>query len=182
MSVNVRKSTDGDRPAIIDVIMITFGETEGRVVADLVVALLDDPTAQPLVSLVATVEKRVVGYALFTNVRIEGAMEPVRASILAPLAVHPSYQNKGIGGELVNDGLARLKEAGVDLVFVLGHPGYYPKYGFRPAGKEGFDAPYPIAPENAQAWMVRELRAGVLGRAGGKVLCADALDEPQLWR
>ena len=102
--------------------------------------------------------------------------------MLAPLAVHPDVQARGIGGRLVVEGLGRLKRAGVGLVFVLGHPGYYPRFGFIEAGANGFSAPYPIPPENAAAWMVQALRPGLLGAVPGRVVCADALDKPEYWR
>jgi putative acetyltransferase len=70
----------------------------------------------------------------------------------------------------------------VDLVFVLGHPAYYPRFGFSPAGARGLDAPYPIPQKNAEAWMVRELRPGVIGDCSGRVICADALADPEYWR
>ncbi|NIP71638.1 MAG: N-acetyltransferase, partial [Gammaproteobacteria bacterium] len=79
------------------------------------------------------------------------------SAILAPLAVHPDHQGRGIGGSLVREGLARLKGAGVELVFVLGYPAYYAKLGLSPAGEKGFEAPHPIPPESADAWMVQAL-------------------------
>ena len=179
--MNVRKASDADRQAVDDVIVAAFGDAEGREIAELVIRLLEDPSAQPLLSLVATVNERVVGYVLYTNVRVKGSMRPVSASILAPLAVHPDCQGKGIGGRLITEGLKLLKEASVELVFVLGHPGYYPKYGFSPAGIMGLDAPYPIAPENADAWMAQEIRPGVFGDVSGTVVCADALNDPKYW-
>ena len=65
-------------------------------------------------------------------------------AILAPLAVVPDAQGQGIGGALIEHGLSLLQRSGVGLVFVLGHPGYYPRHGFEPAGRLGFDAPFPI--------------------------------------
>jgi putative acetyltransferase len=76
----------------------------------------------------------------------------------------------------------RIGIKGVELVFVLGHPGYYPRHGFTPAGVLGFHAPYPIPEKNADAWMVQELHPGVIGRARGKILCADAINRPEYWR
>ncbi len=92
------------------------------------------------------------------------------------------YQSQGIGGRLIKEGLKQLKATGVELVFVLGHPGYYPKYGFSTAGIQGFEASYPIPPENSGAWMVRELHPGVIGHVSGKVICAKALNDPKHWR
>lgn len=67
-------------------------------------------------------------------------------------------------------------------MFVLGHPTYYPRCGFFPAGEQGFDAPYPIPEEHAAAWMVQQLNGNVLGNATGKVQCSNVLNEPQHWR
>ena len=94
----------------------------------------------------------------------------------------PEAQKKGVGGALIRDGLKRLTEAGVELVFVLGHPDYYPREGFRPAGQFGFDAPYPIPEKNAGAWMVLELKSGLIGKVKGTVKPADAINRPDAWR
>jgi predicted N-acetyltransferase YhbS len=71
---------------------------------------------------------------------------------------------------------------GVALVFVLGHPGYYPKYGFAAAGSKGFEAPYPIPPEHSSAWMVQELQPGTIECISGQVICAETLNDPKYWR
>jgi predicted N-acetyltransferase YhbS len=92
------------------------------------------------------------------------------------------HRGGGIGGALIGEGLKRLAESGVGLVFVLGHPGYYAKFGFRPAGALGLEAPYPIPPAHADAWMVRELRPGLIGSVQGRIRCARTLDQPQHWR
>ena len=73
--------------------------------------------------------------------------ESVSVRILAPLAVLPEAQSTGIGGQLIKEGLNQLKKSGVDLVFVLGHPDYYPRSGFTTAGVLGYEAPYPIPEE-----------------------------------
>ncbi len=90
--------------------------------------------------------------------------------------------NQGVGGQLIKEGLKLLSESGVELVFVLGHPEYYPRHGFKPAGALGFEAPYPIPDEHANAWMVQELRPGVIGSVSGKIICADVLNHPEHWR
>ena len=150
--------------------------------AELVRDLLNDASAKPLLSLLAFEEERAVGHILFTKVRLMGPQDPVSAAILAPLAILPDSQNQGIGGKLIESGLRTLSDSGVALVFVLGHPGYYPRYGFQTAGCLGFEAPYPIPDVNADAWMVQALCPNVIGTVRGKVVCADALDKPQHWR
>ncbi len=182
MNEQVREAPASEEDAISDVLLAAFGEAEGREIAELVDALLEDPSAEPLLSLIATSGDRVVGYVLFTSTRIEGPDRPVPSAILAPLAVHPDCQGWGIGGQLICEGLERLGAAGVELVFVLGDPDYYARHGFAAAGVEGFEAPHPIAPENAGAWMVRALHPGVIGRVHGRVLCADALADPRHWQ
>ncbi|KAA3629941.1 MAG: N-acetyltransferase, partial [Proteobacteria bacterium] len=154
----------------------------GRGISELVGKLTVDPTAQPSWSLVATKGVDMVGHVLFTTARLQRATRSVGATILAPLSVSPEQQGQSIGTRLVDEGLRTVREAGVDLVFVLGHPGFYSRFGFAPAGALGFDAPYPIPPHNAGAWMVHALRPDLLGRVSGRVICADALDDPGYWR
>jgi len=162
--------------------MSAFGTTEGPEIVQLIANLLVDGSAQPVLSLVATVDKSIVGHVLFSKVKVKQSGRDVSAALLAPLAVHPDFQSQRIGGQLVTEGLRQLSESGVDLVFVLGHPGYYPRFGFSEAGIKGFEAPYPIPQKNAGAWMVQELHRGVIGRSSGRVVCADALDDPKFWR
>jgi putative acetyltransferase len=182
MSVCVRKAEESDRRAIADVVTAAFGPGEGPEIVQLIADLVADTSAQPVLSLVATTGDRVVGHVLFSRARVETEGRELSATILAPLAVDPEFQSRGIGGQLVMEGLRQLAEVGLDLVFVLGHPDYYPRFGFAEAGVRGFDAPYPIAAKNAGAWMVLALRPGILGAVQGTVRCADALDEPRYWR
>lgn len=182
MKVLLRKALESDRQGISKVVLAAFGAEQGTEITGLITDLLADPSARPLLSLVATANDNIVGHILFTNARIKHSQRIVSSSILAPLSVHTQHQNQGIGGRLIKEGLKQLKAAGVELVFVLGHPGYYPKHGFTAAGIKGFDAPHPIPPENSDAWMVQELHPGVIGQVRGQVICADALMDPKHWR
>jgi len=148
----------------------------------LVRELLHDHSAKPVLSLLAFKQDRAVGHILFTTARLFGTKDTASIVILAPLAIVPDAQKQGIGGRLIEQGLGLLSKSRVDLVFVLGHPEYYPRYGFKPAGHLGFEAPYPIPDEHADAWMVQALRPGVIGSVSGKVICADALNKPEHWR
>lgn len=164
---------------LADVLAVERAAFGGEVEAGLVADLIEDPTAQPSLSLLARAEGRPVGHILFTAVRLEEGVPGFRLAILAPLAVVPDAQRKGIGGRLIEHGIRLLGEAGVALVLVLGHPGYYPRHGFQPAGRHGLRPPYPVSPENA--WMVRPISPHVLGRVQGRIVCADALDRPEYW-
>jgi len=183
MQVQIQRSIQSDLRAIIGTVNAAFNESqhEEKEIANLVIDLLADPTAKPFLSLVAFNEDLIVGYILFTKVHIMNSVQDLSASILAPLAVKPAYQNMGIGGLLVNEGLKQLTDMGFELVFVLGHPNYYPKFGFIPAGKVGFKAPYSIPKEHANAWMVKKLKTGFIDNTSGQVKCADALNDPKYW-
>ena len=172
-------SEDTGLQDILQVERSAFGD-RGDEIADLVSALLTDPSANPLLSLVARLDGKPVGHILFTRADVEG--HSISVSLLAPLAVVPEAQGRGIGGALIEEGCGRLREAGTGLVFVLGHEKYYPRHGFTPAGIHGRQAPYPIPPEHAGAWMVRELCTGLMGQIRGTVVCADAIDDPRHWR
>jgi putative acetyltransferase len=117
-----------------------------------------------------------------TAARLVNSPREVAVSFLAPLAVVPKFQRRGVGGSLIKNGLERLVRSGMDLVFVVGHPGYYPRYGFTQAGKLGFESPFPMSVEHADAWMVYALRPDLLGSVTGKVVCCDTLNKPELWQ
>jgi putative acetyltransferase len=182
MMLKIRKSTQSDLNDVLHVESQAFGNDKGSEIADLVKGLLSDPSAMPLLSLLAVNNERSIGHILFTKARINNSNDTISVVILAPLAVVPEAQSLGVGGQLIEEGLRQLSETGVELVFVLGHPEYYPQHGFQPAGSLGFEAPYPIPDEHANAWMVQELLPGVIGNVSGNLICADVLNQPEHWR
>jgi putative acetyltransferase len=176
--MDIKETTPADLGSILLVERAAFG-TDSE--AELTQNLLADPSAQPLTSLLALVEGQPVGHVLFTKARLSGAPE-VSVSILAPLAVVPRFQKRGVGGCLIKRGLELLSGANVDLVFVIGWPNYYPRYGFTPAGRLGFEPPFPVPEKDADAWMVQALQPNIIGKVSGKVICCDALNKPEYWR
>ena len=150
--------------------------------ATLALNLLHDKSAFPLVSILAFYNDTAVGHILFTRSYLNGQDKPL-IHILAPLAVVPDFQGKGIGGMLVTKGIQQLNTLGSKLVFVLGHIEYYPKYGFLTnAGKYGFQAPYRIPEEVEDAWMVQELQGNCIEKYRGLIKCADMLMKPEYWQ
>ena len=141
----------------------------------------EDPTTAHRMNLVAERDGEILGHVLFTAVQVQDSTGDVPGQILAPLAVLPGEQGHGVGSMLVLEGLERLRRTGAGLVFVLGHPGYYPRFGFEPAGNLGFSAPYTIPEEVADAWMVQELNPGFIGYVEGAVRCCEVLDRPEHW-
>lgn len=180
--MEIKQSIQQDTPDILMVHTLAFGTDKGPEIAELVHGLLGDETALPRLSLVAIEKNQIIGHILFTRSVLKGAPSSLETRLLAPLAIHPDRQGKGIGRRLIMEGVNQLRESGVDLVFVLGHPDYYPRAGFTPAGVWGFEAPYPIPDEHAGAWMVLDLKGDVLGRFKGRVQCSQVLDQPQHWR
>ncbi|MBN6043604.1 N-acetyltransferase [Citrobacter sp. ku-bf4] len=150
--------------------------------ACLVASLLEDDTARPALSLLARHEGKAVGHILFTRATFKGEVDSPLMHILAPLAVIPEYQGRGVGGLLIRTGLEHLRAMGCQRVFVLGHATYYPRHGFKPcAGERGYPAPYPIAEKHKACWMMQSLSAQPSERAGD-IQCAQALMKPEHWR
>lgn len=178
--IQIRETTDADFSDIMEVEKDAFGYDKE---ANLVEQLLSDKSAEPIVSLLAFNQGKAIGHVLFTRVLIGEEMSSPLAHILAPLAVKPEFQKQGIGGLLIAEGIKRLKAIGSEMLFVLGHPEYYPRFGFkRDAELLGFPAPYPIPSEDAGAWMVMALAEKGLSKYFGKIRCADKLDKPEHWK
>lgn len=128
--LTLRLPTEADRPAIAELNTRAFGQPdEARIVAALEKA--GDVTLQ----VIAEMEGRIVGHILFYPMGVRGKLG---AAGLGPMSVDPSVQRSGIGSQLVRTGLGILKEAGVPIVFVLGHAEYYPKFGFSEKAAEEF--------------------------------------------
>jgi len=172
-----RESQASDLTAILDLHRSAFGREDE---ATLVAHLLADPSAQPLLSIVADTGDGTVGHALFTAVDIAGAPNAPHCAILAPLAVRSSHQRSGIGRGLIEHGCRMLADRGVALVFVLGDPRYYTRCGFCPAAPFDLHAPYLVEPQ--EAWMVREILPPVLGTVRGTVHVARSLCAEEFWR
>jgi putative acetyltransferase len=119
-----------------------------------------------LLSLVAVIDDLVVGHILFSPVTIESAAGTWPAVGLGPVAVLPARQRHGIGSLLVTTGLAECRQAGHAGVVVLGHPTYYPRFGFRPASWYGIDSDYAVPDD---VFMALELQEGAFRGHAGRV-------------
>jgi putative acetyltransferase len=164
--VEIRDETAADLGAIHALNVLAFG---GEAEADLVDRLRADGLV--VTSLVAVEAGQVVGHALFCRLPIENDRGVIGAAALAPLAVTPERQRRGIGSALVRRGLARCRERGVTAVVVLGHPGYYPRFGFSAELARKLRAPF-----SGEAFMALELTPGALGDGIGIVRYPAAFD------
>ena len=157
----IRREIPEDIEAIRHVNEEAFG---GKEEADIVDALRKRSAA--VLSLVATDKGRVIGHILFSPVIIESESSSFGAVALAPMSVLPEYQRKGIGSELVRAGLDECRALGHELVVLVGHADYYPRFGFVPARERSIECEFEVPDE---AWMLLELREGALGGRKGTV-------------
>ena len=156
-SIEIRDERPDDLDAIRDVNRRAFGQEQEGAIVDALRA-----RGAALLSLVAVADDTVVGHILFSPLKVESDV----GAALGPMAVIPAYQRQGIGSQLVSCGLARLRDAGCPFIVVIGHPDFYPRFGFRPAGAQGLSCDWNV-PDNA--FMVNPLNIEVTRRLRGRV-------------
>jgi putative acetyltransferase len=118
-----------------------------------------------LISLVAEVDGSLAGHILFSRMWIDTSAGLVSAVALAPVAVRPDRQREGVGSRLIQHGLELLRDRGERIVIVVGHPGYYPRFGFSTEKAKFLHGPFP-----SEAFMAMELSSGSLDGIGGSVV------------
>jgi len=161
--LKIRPETAQDLTKITEVNNLAFGQkNEGMLVEKL---RQTDRFISEL-SLVAELEGRIVGHILFYPVTIRSADSEFTSLSLGPMAVIPELQRQGIGSRLVTEGLAAAARLGHRSVIVLGHPEYYPRFGFKPASRWNIKAPFD-APD--EAFMALELVKDELAGKSGVV-------------
>lgn len=173
MNVIIRQEAVSDYPAVGELNRLAFNqESEAKLVDAL---RKNESVFIPELSIVAETDNEIVGYILFTRIEIVEAAIPVATALaLAPVAVTPSFQGKGIGGRLIGTGLAKAASLGFGSVIVLGHQSYYPRFGFLQASKWNIKCPYDVP---VDVFMARELLAGALENVSGTVRYPKEFDE-----
>lgn len=158
--MRIRPALPSDHDAIRAVNRAAFGS---EVEANLVDALRRE--ASPIISLVADDEGTVIGHVMFSPVSIDDEAADVPTLMgLAPLAVLPGCQRRGVGGMLVREGLAACRRRAVAAVVLVGMPEYYPRFGFVPASRFTLRCEYDVPDD---VFMAIELETGALaGRSG----------------
>jgi putative acetyltransferase len=157
--LKIRPETPEDEVAIRHVNEDAFGQKEE---GELIEKLRNRGVLT--LSLVAVQDNEIVGHIVFSPVKVESESSRFEAIALAPMAVLPAYQRKGIGSQMVRAGLEECRRLGQEIVVVLGHPDYYPRFGFVPASTYAIECEYDVPSE---VFMTLELRPGALsGRSG----------------
>jgi putative acetyltransferase len=164
MTLAIRPEQPPDHGSVRSVLESAFGQPHESRLVD---ALRDDPDC---ISLVAELDSQVVGHVFFTPVTV-GSFP---ATALGPLAVRPDRQRRGIGLRLVRAGLEACRGRGATAVFVLGHPQYYPRFGFVPASGFGIRCAFPVPDE---LFFALELRPDALSDVQGTVQYHAAFSE-----
>ncbi|MCP4875936.1 MAG: N-acetyltransferase [Gammaproteobacteria bacterium] len=165
--MKIRLENKTDYAAVHDVNLAAFGSEDE---ANLVTRLRQQ--AQSYVSLVAEEKGVVIGHIMFSGAHLSA--DPKRCVMaLAPMAVLPEFQQRGIGSSLVKSGLEHCENQGYGAIFVLGHAQYYPRFGFKPADSFSIDSVYEVP---AGVFMALELTPGALEGMAGRMFYHEAFD------
>jgi putative acetyltransferase len=164
MNLKIRQENKADFIEVYEINTLAFGqENEAKLVNN----LRESEAFVPELSLVATIDNKIVGHTLFSRiVIIDNNQNEFESLALAPIAVRPEFQQKGIGGQLIRAGLDKARELNFKSVIVLGHEYYYPKFGFVPTDKWKIKAPFNVPPNR---FMGLELVIGGLKNVSGTV-------------
>jgi putative acetyltransferase len=158
----IRPEEPGDIAAVHEINEKAFGQpTEAHLVDSLRGACPD------ALSLVAVRDEGIVGHIFFTPVTVADDEQEITGMGLAPMAVLPDCQRQGVGSRLIEAGLEILRQRGCPFVIVLGHPGYYPRFGFVPASQHGLTCPWENVPD--EAFMVLVLDEATMSGVSGMV-------------
>lgn len=174
--INIRKEVANDHKAVFKLIKKAFAS---EAVSDhkeqfLVERLRKSAAFIPELSLVAEVNREIVGHILLTKIKIKNETSEFGSLALAPVSVLPSFQGKGIGGKLITTAHQQAKALGYQSIVLLGHETYYPKFGYQQADNYGIKLPFDVPKENC---MVIELVENGLNGAYGVVEYPQAFNE-----
>lgn len=150
--MNIHSETQADYPAIAHIHKLAFGREEE---ADLVDKIRNSQYYIPQLTLIAKINNSVVAHSMLSYIYLVGE-ETFQVLGLAPIAVHPDFQNQGIGSALINAGLNKGDVLGETLTVVLGHSQFYSRFGFKPSVDFGIESPFPV-PEDV--FMVKPLKS-----------------------
>ena len=160
--IEIRKEIQSDHDDVRAINDRAFGQSiEGEIVENI------RDACNEIVSLVALNDGEIVGHILFSPVVVENGEKEIKAMGLGPMAVSPRFQKQGIGTLLVNEGIKILKKSKYHFIIVLGHSGYYPRFGFEKASKYGLIPQWSGIPD--EAFMVLCLDASRMQHLAGVV-------------
>jgi len=168
--ITIRPEQPDDIAAVRAINEAAFGEpTEATIVDSLRSACPD------VVSLVAVEDDKILGHIFFSPVVVSDGQEVNQGMGLAPMAVLPERQRQGIGSLLAREGIDALRERGCPFIIVLGHPGYYPRFGFAPAAEHNLSCQWDGVPD--EAFMVLVFDQAIMSGVSGVARYRDEFDQ-----
>jgi putative acetyltransferase len=165
MTIHIRTEQQHDYEQVYQVNYTAFGNREDE--ARLVERIRASESFIPQLSLVADQNDEIIGHVLFSKAEVVNGDERHEVIVLAPIAVKPEFQKQGIGKQLIEEGLNRCLSLGYNIVLLIGHPSYYPQFGFKPARPFGLELKQFEVPDDV--FMVCELKDGALLRIQGEL-------------
>jgi len=174
----IRLATSLDREDVRKVHLRAFSDGEKQIVSTLAVNLLSEETNPETISFVAEIDGALVGHIAVSPVIIDNGKN-WQGYILAPLGVVPEYQRRGIGSNLVENGMERLSKMGVNVLFVYGDPKYYCRFGFTADLASKYLPPYEL--QYPFGWQAIALNEGNLEKTIVSISCVASLRDPELW-
>lgn len=176
--MNIRKATRNDADAIRGVHLAAFPEGERDLISEVALDMLSEEASPPVLPLVAEVDGTIIGHVTFSPVTSHDTKEHL-GYILAPLAVIPDQQKRGIASQLIESGVRQLSEMGPGVLLVYGDPGFYSRFGFRADRGECYTPPYQL--EYAFGWQAMALGDYDFPSSAISICCVSALSNPVLW-
>ncbi|WP_409302611.1 GNAT family N-acetyltransferase [Peribacillus sp. SCS-155] len=168
--MNIRTETPADHEKVYQIHYLAFQNREDE--SRLVERIRLSEQFIPELSIVAENETEIIGHILLSKAKIINDDTEHEVIVLAPVAVKPGYQKSGAGSSLIKEGLSRCRAMGYDLVLLIGHPGYYPRFHFMPARKYGLELTQFSVPD--EVFRVHELRPGALHSVKGELIYPQA--------
>ena len=171
MRVSIRREKLIDIKSIHALHTAAFGRRDEAVI-------VDDLRADGALWLshVAELEGEIIGHAAYSPAIVADAAREHLFLALGPIAVLPRWQRRGVGAALIKAGFQAVNDAGIGLLFLVGHTDYYPRFGFQPALPLGFTSDYVTDPRNHEHFMVNIFDAGLIGTVRGQMRFHPAFD------
>jgi putative acetyltransferase len=176
--MNIRTATLNDLDSVRCVHLCAFSEGERDLVSRLAVDLLCEEAVPPVFALVAEIDNAIVGHVAFSPLKTCDMKEHV-GYILAPLAVRPGYQKRGIASRLIEAGIRHVSAWGPGVLLVYGDPGFYSRFGFTVEYAEPYTPPYPL--QYPFGWQGMALRENRPPPVAIRISCVSSLQNPALW-
>ena len=152
------------------------GQSEGVIIGNLTYNLMLNTDVHDLYGFVVTENEQIIGSIFFSKLTFESELN---AFLLAPVAIHTSYQGKGIGQQLINFGLNALTENGVELAFTYGDPNFYSKVGFSLISEKLVKAPLKLT--YPEGWLAQSLVSDDIEAITGNSYCVEAFNKQEYW-